>query len=246
MCVEEPHEAHGGTLMNIRMQELETMTEQELRDWFENISERELLAQLDAMAEPERLALLEKIPEEIRCNMGFLSDQEIAFQAARTRYNTSWPKATDFGGFSGKYGQQYKDWLEAYCPEEFWELVCRGDLALLCKEKDVEVGDFIDDTVKALLVNNPAPDKNQVLEYVGHMNALKDQAEEMAEPLMFGGCQRGELGIPKMARPVATRGRAKNRFFDGTQEEWEALEHDADSTPAHEFTLIEEGEESPF
>lgn len=68
--------------MNIRMQELETMTEQELRDWFENISERELLAQLDAMAEPERLALLEKIPEEIRCNMGFLSDQEIAFQAA--------------------------------------------------------------------------------------------------------------------------------------------------------------------
>ena len=95
--------------MNIRMQELETMTEQELRDWFENISERELLAQLDAMAEPERLALLEKIPEEIRCNMGFLSDQEIAFQAARTRYNTSWPKATDFGGFSGKYGQQYKD-----------------------------------------------------------------------------------------------------------------------------------------
>ena len=200
MCVEEPHEAHGGTLMNIRMQELETMTEQELRDWFENISERELLAQLDAMAEPERLALLEKIPEEIRCNMGFLSDQEIAFQAARTRYNTSWPKATDFGGFSGKYGQQYKDWLEAYCPEEFWELVCRGDLALLCKEKDVEVGDFIDDTVKALLVNNPAPDKNQVLEYVGHMNALKAQAEEMAEPLMFGGCQRGELGIPKMAR----------------------------------------------
>lgn len=91
-----------------------------------------------------------------------------------------------------------------------------------------------------------APDKNQVLEYVGHMNALKAQAEEMAEPLMFGGCQRGELGIPKMARPVATRGRAKNRFFDGTQEEWEALEHDADSTPAHEFTLIEEGEESPF
>lgn len=232
--------------MNIRMQELETMTEQELRDWFENISERELLAQLDAMAEPERLALLEKIPEEIRCNMGFLSDQEIAFQAAHTRYNTSWPKATDFGGFSGKYGQQYKDWLEAYCPEEFWELVCRGDLALLCKEKDVEVGDFIDDTVKALLVNNPAPDKNQALEYVGHMNALKAQAEEMAEPLMFGGCQRGELGIPKMARPVATRGRAKNRFFDGTQEEWEALEHDADSTPAHEFTLIEEGEESPF
>ena len=232
--------------MNINMQLLENMTEQERFDWFEGIPEEELLAQLDAMAEPERLALLEKIPEEIRCNMGFLSDQEIAFQEARTRDNSSWPTAADFGGFSGKYGQQYKDWLEAYCPEEFWELVCRGDLALLCKEKDVEVGDFIDDTVKALLVNNPAPDKNQVLEYVGHMNALKAQAEELAEPLMFGGCQRGELGVPKMARPVATRGRAKNRFFDGTQEDWEALDRDADSASDQEFTLIEEGEASPF
>ena len=94
--------------MNINMQLLENMTEQERFDWFEDIPEEELLAQLDAMAEPERLALLEKIPEEIRCNMGFLSDQEIAFQEARTRYNTSWPAAADFGGFSGKYGQQYK------------------------------------------------------------------------------------------------------------------------------------------
>ena len=68
--------------MNINMQLLENMTEQERFDWFEDIPEVELLAQLDAMAEPERLALLEKIPEEIRCNMGFLSDQEIAFQDA--------------------------------------------------------------------------------------------------------------------------------------------------------------------
>ncbi len=43
----------------------------------------------------------------------------------------------------------------------------------------------------------------------------------MAEPLMFGGCQRGELGIPKMAHPVATIGRGKNMFFNGTQEDWE-------------------------
>ena len=150
--------------MNINMQLLENMTEQERFDWFEDIPEEELLAQLDAMAEPERLALLEKIPEEIRCNMGYLSDQEIAFQEARTRYNTSWPAAADFGGFSGKYGQQYKDWLEAYCPEEFWELVCKGELAALCQEKNVEVGDFIADTVKSLLVNNPAPDQKTTLE----------------------------------------------------------------------------------
>lgn len=172
--------------MNISMQALEAMTEQERLDWFENIPEQELLAQLDAMAEPERLTLLEKIPEEIRCGMGFLSDQEIAYQEARTRYNTSWPTAADFGGFSGKYGQQYKDWLEAYCPEEFWELVCKGELAALCKEKDVEVGDFVENTVNALLVNNPAPDKNShPLEWTQHMNALKFQSEELAEPLML-------------------------------------------------------------
>ena len=75
--------------MNISMQALEAMTEQERLDWFEDIPEQELLAQLDAMAEPERLTLLEKIPEEIRCGMGFLSDQEIAYQEARTRYNIS-------------------------------------------------------------------------------------------------------------------------------------------------------------
>ncbi|MCO7111383.1 hypothetical protein NIA69_22665 [Gemmiger formicilis] len=59
-------------------------------------------------------------------------------------------------------------------------------------------------------MKNPAPDQNtHFLEHVGHMNALQAQAEEMAEPLMFGGCQRGELGIPKMAHPVATIGRGK-------------------------------------
>ena len=78
----------------------------------------------------------------------------------------------------------------------------------VCRAKNEEVANFIDDTVKALLVKNPAPDQNtHFLEHVGHMNALKAQAEEMAEPLMFGGCQRGELGIPKLERPVATRGR---------------------------------------
>lgn len=70
----------------------------------------------------------------------------------------------------------------------------------------MEVGDFVEDTVKALLANNPAPDQNtQPLEHVGHMNALKAQAEELAEPLMFGGCQRGELGFPKwpgLSQPV--------------------------------------------
>lgn len=88
------------------------------------------------------------------------------------------------------------------------------------------MANFIDDTVKALLVKNPAPDQNtHFLEHVGHMNALKAQAEEMAEPLMFGGCQRGELGIPKLERPVATRGRGKNMFSMGRRRTGKTVEN---------------------
>lgn len=208
--------------MNFNMQQLEDMNELDRLYLFEDIPEEDLKVHLESLPEDERVALLALIPEEIRCNMGYPSDQQNAFLEVSERFDKLWPKLEDFGGFSGRYGQKYKDWLEAYCPEEFWELVFKKELGAVCRAKNEEVANFIDDTVKALLVKNPAPDQNtHFLEHVGHMNALKAQAEEMAEPLMFGGCQRGELGIPKLERPVATRGRGKNMFFNGTQEDWE-------------------------
>ena len=208
--------------MDFTMQQLEDMDELDRLYLFEDIPEEDLKAHIESLPEDEREALLALIPEEVRCDMGYASDQQEIFSEISTKFNITWPKPEDFGGFSGRYGQKYKDWLEAYCPEEFWELVCKKELGAVCKAKNEEVADFIDDTVKALLVKNPAPDQNtHFLEHVGHMNALHAQAEEMAEPLMFGGCQRGELGIPKMAHPVATIGRGKNMFFNGTQEDWE-------------------------
>lgn len=222
--------------MDFNMQQLQDMDELDRVYFFDDIPEEELEAHLKSLPEDERGELLALIPEEIRCDMGYLSDQQIVFQEVSMHYGVSWPKLEDFGGFSGRYGQKYKDWLEAYCPEEFWELVCKKELGAVCKAKNEEVADFIDDTVKALLVNNPAPDQNtHFLEHVGHMNALQAQAEEMAEPLMFGGCQRGELGIPKLAWPVATRGRGKNMFFNGTQEDWENFEHAVDEDILKEF-----------
>lgn len=208
------------------------MTEQELIALIENLPENELLAQLDSLPEQERVDLLERIPEEIRVDLGFLSDQQITFQMACAAYGVKRPDPAYFGGFCGKYGEMYKNWLEAYCPEEFWEMVFSHTLKDACLTKNDEVHAYIEDTVKALLACDPAPDQNtHPLEWVQHMNALKAQAEEMAEPLMLGGCQRGELGNPKLARPVATRGRSKNMFFDGTQEEWESYDQTGEDFP---------------
>lgn len=222
--------------MDFTMQQLEDMNELDRLYLFEDIPEEDLKAHLASLPEDEQVALLTLIPEEIRCDMGYLSDQEMAYSKVSVRYARGPAELSDFGGFSGRYGQKYKDWLEAYCPEEFWELVFKKELGAVCKAKNEEVADFIDDTVKALLANNPAPNQNtHFLEHVGHMNALQAQAEEMAEPLMFGGCQRGELGIPKLERPVATRGRGKNMFFNGTQEDWEDFDRVADEDVLKEF-----------
>lgn len=212
--------------MNFNMQQLEDMNELDRLYLFEDIPEEDLKAHLESLPEDERVALLALIPEEIRCNMGYPSDQQNAFLEVSERFDKLWPKLEDFGGFSGRYGQKYKDWLEAYCPEEFWELVFKKELGAVCRAKNEEVANFIDDTVKALLVKNPAPDQNtHFLEHVGHMNALKAQAEEMAEPLMFGGCQRGELGIPKLERPVATVAGERTCFSMGRRRTGKTVEN---------------------
>ena len=142
--------------MNFNMQQLEDMNELDRLYLFEDIPEEDLKAHLESLPEDERVALLALIPEEIRCNMGYPSDQQNAFLEVSERFDKLWPKLEDFGGFSGRYGQKYKDWLEAYCPEEFWELVFKKELGAVCRAKNEEVANFIDDTVKALLVKNPA------------------------------------------------------------------------------------------
>lgn len=149
--------------MDFTMQQLEDMDELDRLYLFEDIPEEDLKAHIESLPEDEREALLALIPEEVRCDMGYASDQQEIFSEISTKFNITWPKPEDFGGFSGRYGQKYKDWLEAYCPEEFWELVCKKELGAVCKAKNEEVADFIDDTVKALLVKNPAPDQKGVV-----------------------------------------------------------------------------------
>lgn len=168
--------------MNFNMQQLEDMNELDRLYLFEDIPEEDLKAHLESLPEDERVALLALIPEEIRCNMGYPSDQQNAFLEVSERFDKLWPKLEDFGGFSGRYGQKYKDWLEAYCPEEFWELVFKKELGAVCRAKNEEVANFIDDTVKALLVKNPAPDQNRPQRH--HTAAVRFEREH--NPLRRG------------------------------------------------------------
>lgn len=65
--------------MNFNMQQLEDMNELDRLYLFEDIPEEDLKAHLESLPEDERVALLALIPEEIRCNMGYPSDQQNAF-----------------------------------------------------------------------------------------------------------------------------------------------------------------------
>ena len=63
---------------------------------------------------------------------GSLSEQELA---ALDALEGDTPTAADFGGFCGKYGDQYKDFLEAYEPTTFWDLVHSHTLKDICAAK---------------------------------------------------------------------------------------------------------------
>lgn len=127
----------------------------------------------------------------------------------------------DADDYTGKYGEQYRDWLELYNGFEFDRMVRDCTLWDSCREKDAEVQQFVDDTIQALLANDPAPDQQtDPIGWVAHMNSLQEEAEEMAEPLMFGGKYRAELGDP-LFHAAAIPGTRKNIFYQGTDEEWD-------------------------
>ena len=84
--------------MDFNMQQLQDMDELDRVYFFDDIPKEELEAHLKSLPEDERGELLALIPEEIRCDMGYLSDQQIVFQEVSMHYGVSWPKLEDFGG----------------------------------------------------------------------------------------------------------------------------------------------------
>nr|WP_298203103.1 TnpV protein [Desulfosporosinus sp.] len=79
-----------------------------------------------------------------------------------------------------KYGRMRKNYLEKYRPIVYNSLLIQGKLYPHLLEIDQTANRRLEQLMKDLLVKQPAPDKATAqMAWVGHMNNLKVQAEEM-------------------------------------------------------------------
>ncbi|MBQ8040607.1 MAG: TnpV protein, partial [Lachnospiraceae bacterium] len=60
-----------------------------------------------------------------------------------------------------------------------------GNLYQHLAETDMKAKEFVEKQVKELLKMNPAPDRNDTLAWTGHMNNLKQMAEEAMYPILI-------------------------------------------------------------
>ena len=80
----------------------------------------------------------------------------------------------------GKYGRMRKNYIEKHRPILYNSLLMQGKLYSHLLEIDQTVNRRLEQLMKDLLVKQPAPDKaTEQMAWVGHMNNLKAQAEEM-------------------------------------------------------------------
>jgi len=79
-----------------------------------------------------------------------------------------------------KYGRMRKNYLEKHRPILYNSLLMQGKLYPHLLEIDQTGNRRLEQLMKDLLVKQPAPDKaREQMAWVGHMNNLKAQAEEM-------------------------------------------------------------------
>ena len=80
----------------------------------------------------------------------------------------------------GKYGQMRRHYLRKYREAMYWGMYVEGTLAKHLLEVDETAQAEVDLTVRGLLKQYPAPDRDvDFLAYVGHMNNLTAMAEEV-------------------------------------------------------------------
>lgn len=79
----------------------------------------------------------------------------------------------------GKYGQMRLDYLKQKRQDRYTYYLMKGMLNQHLLEVDVKAKELVEEQVKKLLENYPAPDKADTLAWVGHMNSLKQMAEEV-------------------------------------------------------------------
>lgn len=79
----------------------------------------------------------------------------------------------------GKYGRMRRRFLREHREAMYWGMYVEGTLTQHLLEVDEAAQAQVDLTVKQLLKQSPAPDRNvDFLAYVGHLNNLTTMAEE--------------------------------------------------------------------
>ena len=79
----------------------------------------------------------------------------------------------------GKYGRLRRRYLQEHREPLYWGMFVEGTLTQHLLEIDDAAQKQVDLTVKQLLKQHPAPNRNEdFLAYVGHMNNLTAMAEE--------------------------------------------------------------------
>lgn len=79
----------------------------------------------------------------------------------------------------GKYGQMRLDYLKEVRQDLYAYYLMKGRLNEHLLEVDVRAKELVDEQVQKLLEKYPAPDKADTLAWTGHMNSLKQMAEEV-------------------------------------------------------------------
>ena len=80
----------------------------------------------------------------------------------------------------GKYGRMRRNYLKQYRPVLYNSMLLNGTLYPHLMELEQTAESRMQQTMKQLLKQNPAPDKEQnQMAWVQHMNSLKAQAEEL-------------------------------------------------------------------
>lgn len=79
----------------------------------------------------------------------------------------------------GKYSQMRLDYLKQKRQDRYIYYLMKGRLNQHLLEVDVKAKELVEEQVKKLLENYPASDKADTLAWVGHMNSLKQMAEEV-------------------------------------------------------------------
>ncbi|WP_346690380.1 TnpV protein [uncultured Cloacibacillus sp.] len=81
----------------------------------------------------------------------------------------------------GRFGRERLRYLEENKPEEVHKMILAGNLNETLEQLNEQVEDKIRELMQEMLRKNPAPDKmKHQLEWVGHMNMMREKAIEIA------------------------------------------------------------------